>query len=178
MFFSKSARLIFLLCLYLTACKGMENDLLPSQKDQRPQKDPSQASQQTSITLYNTAGQPITIAPADSKKPGTLLYFTMWCPVCASDTDQLISQVIPQFPQFDYFVIDYVSGDYKAAKASQDSAGYPNPPFSVLADPNQLTTSRYHATMGIMVVLGPAGEIRFNEGFKNGVKLKNLLGSL
>lgn len=179
-FFKLPLALVLGLAL-LSGCKGMQEDLLPSGKDQRtatPAADASAPASTVDFTVYDTRGQSVSLAQALGGQRGVVLYFTMWCPVCATHTDHLVQQVMPLYPNFGYYLVDYVSGDFTAAAKAQQDAGYGNASFGVLADGSQQMVGLFKATMGTTVVINPQSEVVLNEDFKDGARLLEALRGL
>jgi len=162
----------------LMGCKGMTDDLQPSNVDKRVSTTASTPTNQASLSLSTTEGNTLALPDLAFGKRAAVLYFTMWCPICASHTDHMINHIIPQHPAVDYYLVDYVSGDVSRAKSSQVSSGYGNAPFQVLVDENQQVLDRYQGGMGVVVVLDSSGDVLMNEEFKDGSKLTALLATL
>lgn len=109
------------------------------------------------------AGQPI------------VLYFTMWCPICDSHMSHYITDIAPDFPNINFIIVDFVSGDVAFAADSQSSAGYREQ--VVLVDDGALKTALQGA-MGTTVVVDLDGIIRMNEDYKSGSRLRDVLDTL
>jgi len=107
---------------------------------------------------------------------GIVLYFTMWCPLCNLHTDDMIADVIPNFPNVKFFLIDYVSGTISQAYITQNSYGYDS--MTVLVDEIQHVYDLYNAAMGTAVVIDNAGIVQMNEDYKDGTKLTQTLTAL
>jgi C4-type Zn-finger protein len=108
-----------------------------------------------------------------------VLYFTMWCPVCDSHMSHMRTQVIPNYPNVRFLIIDFVSGTIEASRTAQEVNGYTD--LTVLVDDAQYVTGLYNGNMGITVVIdndGGQGTILMNEDYKDSVKLTETLDSL
>jgi peroxiredoxin len=184
-----SARLIMLgailsVSLVLTGCEGITDDLLPSGEDKRPGVIPgsmgTQVSQQSpdfSVldTLGNSRGLYTELsAPGVT---GVVLYFTMWCPICDTHMSDMRANVMPNFPNVSFFLVDYVSGSVTYSRSAQLANGYAS--IETLVDANQIVLNLYQASMGSTVVIDSAGYIvQMNEDYKDGVKLTETLQAL
>ncbi|VAX05061.1 hypothetical protein MNBD_GAMMA19-1267 [hydrothermal vent metagenome] len=164
-----------------TGCQGVTDDLTPSDSDKRPTvvsgstgSQPTQSAPDfTAVdTLNNSRTLSSELALADS----VVLYFTMWCPICDSHMAHIRSQLIPEFPNVRFLVIDYVTGSVPASRAAQLANGYAS--FTVLADSNQALHDTFKGSMGITVVIDGAGIVRMNEYYKDGRKLRETLAAL
>ena len=173
-----SPRVYFLILLFtLTAC----DDLDPSSADMRPPVDtntigPAVGQIAPDFSLFDTLGNPVTMSAELSNAQGVVLYYTMWCPICDSHMSHMRSQIIPDFPNVKFFIIDYVSGTIELSREAQLSNGYAD--LTVLVDNIQEVLTLYQATMGTTVVIDNAGTVRMNEDYKDGIKLTETLASL
>jgi len=181
---------VALLCLHLTACGGVEDDLWPSDEDQRGSVAagsvgslPGQTA--ADFRVQDSAGNAVQLAnylsdgaaPADA----VVLYFTMWCPICLSHSDHMLSTVVPRFRDRGdvvYALVDYVSGSVALSRAAEQSNGYAGSDFVVLADVDQALFDQFDAAMGTIVVIGPDGVIRLNEDYRTGAHLAAALDEL
>lgn len=173
-----SPRVYFVILLFvLTAC----DDLDPSSADKRPPVDtttigPAVGQIAPDFSLFDTLGSPVTMSAELTNAQGVVLYYTMWCPICDSHMSHMRSQVIPDFPNVKFFIIDYVSGTIELSREAQVSNGYAD--LTVLVDNIQEVLTLYQATMGTTVVIDNAGTVRMNEDYKDGTKLTETLASL
>ena len=173
-----SPRVYFIILLFtLSAC----DDLDPSSEDKRPPVDtttigPAVGQMAPDFSLFDTLGNPVTMSAELTNAQGVVLYYTMWCPICDSHMSHMRSQVIPDFPNVKFFIIDYVSGTIELSREAQLSNGYAD--LTVLVDNIQEVLNLYQATMGTTVVIDNAGTVRMNEDYKDGVKLADTLASL
>jgi peroxiredoxin len=182
--FAKVLTIILLLAPF-TGCGGMTDDLFPSGSDKRPPAEcgvagPSVCQTAPDFTLYDVAGSSVTLSTVvtASGVQGTVLYFTMWCPVCDVHMSDLRSSVIPLYLGVRFFFVDYVSGSVADAASAAASNGYTGPGFTVLADTRQSVLNLYQGTMGTTVVIDRNGVIRMNEDYKDGQRLRNALAGL
>jgi len=188
MFSVKSLHLT-LLCLSL-ALSACGSDLNPSGTDLRPPVTAgsigNQVSQQVApFSLLDSRGNPWRLtdhlpggtAPADA----IVLYFTMWCPICLSHSDHMLSSIIPAFAargNVQYVLIDYISGSVVGGRASELANGYGGSPFTVLVDSGQSLMTQLNAAMGSTIVINNSGVILMNEDYRNGVNLTNVLNGV
>jgi len=167
--------------LMLVGCQEIGDDLSPSGADRRPdvvagsmgtrvdQQSPDFAVQDT---LGNSYALSTELATADA----VVLYFTMWCPICDSHASHMRSANIPDFPQVNFFLVDYVTGSITASRSAQLSNGYAS--SSVWVDVDQSLFDLYQASMGTTVVIDSTGIVKMNEDYKDGVKLRAVLDAL
>jgi len=179
-----------LLCLYLVACGGVEDDLWPSDEDRRGSVAagsvgslPGQTA--ADFQVQDSVGDAVRLAdylsggatPADA----VVLYFTMWCPICLSHSDHMLGTVVPRFRdrgEVVYALVDYVSGSVALSRAAEQANGYAGSDFVVLADVDQALFDQFDAAMGTIVVIGPDGVIRLNEDYRTGANLAASLDAL
>ncbi len=107
---------------------------------------------------------------------GVVLYFTMWCPICDSHMGHIRSNLIDDFPNVSFLVVDYVTGSVSASRAAQLANGYAS--FTVLADSNQALFSTFNGSMGTTVVIDSSGTVKLNEDYKDGRKVRAVLEAL
>jgi len=172
--------------LLVAACGPMMDDLDPSGKDRRPAVEPGSVGGlpgQTAadFTLPLTNGGFFTlgdhVAGGSDPADATVLYWTMWCPVCSGHMDQIQFNIIPLFAGFDvrYVVVDYVNSTVELSARAQQEAGFGSSPFLVAADTSGTVTALYSATMGTTVVIDSSGTVLMNEDFKTGDNLISVL---
>jgi peroxiredoxin len=169
--------LFIILVIVLTGC----GDLNPSPDDLRTPVDTSQIGSSVGqpapdFALFDTQGNPVTMSAELTGADGIVLYFTMWCPICDSHMSHLRTQVIPNFPDVKFFIIDFVSGTISDSLTSQEINGYTD--LTVLVDNTQEVLNLYNANMGITVVIDNAGIVRMNEYYKDATKLIDTLTAL
>ena len=168
---------IIIMLLMLTGCK----DLNPSSEDKRQDVDcgitgPGVCQVAPDFSLFDTLSNPVTMSAELVGADGIVLYFTMWCPQCNQDTDDMIAKAIPNFPNVKFFLIDYVSGTITKAYITQNSYGYDS--LTGLVDDITHVYDLYNAAMGTTVVIDKAGIVQMNETYKDGSKLLNTLNAL
>ena len=168
---------IVMLMLVLSGC----DDLNPSSEDKRVAVEsgtigPEAGQIAPDFSLFDTQGNAVTLSAELVSTDGIVLYFTMWCPICDSHMSHMRSQVIPNFPDVSFFIIDYVSGTIALSRNAQVSNGYSD--LTVLVDDIQHVLTLYAATMGTTVVIDSAGIVRMNEDYKDGTKLIQILTTL
>ena len=172
--------LIFILAIALTAC----DDLYPSGDDKRAPVDttvigPDPGQIAPDFSLFDTENNTVTMTVELASVDAIVLYFTMWCPVCDSHMSHLRTQVIPNYPNVRFLIVDFVSGSVDDARTAQENNGYTD--LTVLADDAQHVSGLYNGNMGITVVIdndGSQGTVLMNEDYKDSVKLTQTLDSL
>jgi len=180
---------MLLLLLTLTGCGGTSDDLIPSGQDKRPPVTAGESGGRPgnispNFALITTDNQTFTLSDyrQGSAKGGdaVVLYFTMWCPVCSAQMDQIQFDIMPKFPtaKITYLAVDYLSGDTAITRQSQQDAGFNGGGWLAAADPGQVVTSIYKATMGTTVVIDKNGLVRMNEDFRTGENLTAILKEL
>jgi peroxiredoxin len=177
--------LLALLLVVLTGCGGMTDDLVPSGNDRRPAVVPGTTGplvgqNAPDFTLTDTLGNSVTLSSTVTTTgvQGSVLYFTMWCPVCDLHMSDMRNTVLPAYPNVRFFLVDYVSGSVADARNAELSNGYSGSGFTVLADTQQSVLGLYQATMGTTVVIDAAGVIRMSEDYKDGSRLQAALAVL
>ena len=164
--------------LALAACQG---DLNPSGEDRRPEVQTGIIGNQVGqiapdFTLESTLNAFHTLSSEYSTHQGVVLYFTMWCPVCDSHMSHMRTTYVPQYPNVQFFIVDYVNATVTNARTAQLSNGYGD--MTVLADINQSVLNLYDGTMGTTVVVDHLGVVQMNQDYSDGSKLGQVLGSL
>ncbi len=170
--------------LGLAGCGDITDDLFPDSSDRRPDveagTDGVQVSQQ-SPNFFLSDSEDVSRDLYDElvtgATTGVVLYFTMWCPICDAHMSHMRENVIPNFPNVSFFLVDYVSGSISNTRAAQISSGYAG--ITTLADVDQTVFNLYKASMGTTIVIDSVGNIvRMNEDYKDGVKLIEILQAL
>jgi peroxiredoxin len=169
--------------LLLSGCDDMMDDLNPSGQDQRPPVEtgvigPYVGQIAPDFTLADSLHGYVTLSSELANYDAIVLYFTMWCPVCDSHMSHMRSNIVPNYPNVKFYLVDYVSGSIDSARQAQLSAGYAGPEFTVLVDSDLAVLDQYDATMGTTVVIDSAGIITMNEDYKDGSRLNEVLQSL
>lgn len=175
-----------LLLLLLAGCSGTSDDLLPSGEDKRPPVVAGEIGGRPGDTspdfsLITTTNQNFVLS--DHRQNGSqgadavVIYFTMWCPVCAGHMNHIQFEIMPKFrsAKVVYLAVDYLSGSTAITRQAQADAGFSGGGWLAAADPGQLVTGIYKATMGTTVVIDRNGVVRMNEDFRTG---ENLLATL
>lgn len=185
---SVKMRPLWFLLLLIAGCGGMMDDIAPSGTDKQPAvqcgiNGPHVCQIAPDFTIPDTLGNMVTLSSvvASPGVRGTVLYFTMWCPVCDMHMSNMRSTVMPKYPDVSFFLVDYVSGSIADARSAEVQNGYADSGFTVLADTNQTVRGCFHdthATMGTTIVIDPAGVVRFNEDYKDGSRLRTTLSAL
>ncbi len=174
-------RTLFLILVFsLTAC----DDLNPSGEDKRTPVDtnvigPGVGQIAYDFSLFDTENNAVTMSAELASADAIVLYFTMWCPICDAHMSHMRTQVIPNYPNVRFLIIDFVSGSVADARAAQQNNGYTD--LTVLADLDAEAEINYEGTMGTTVVIqnaGGQGIILMNEDYKDSVRLTQTLDSL
>ncbi len=171
---------ILTLLAFLTGIAGCSN-LLPDDSDLRSQNGSSHgfAVGQTApeFTLIDSDGNAVTLSQALSGKSAVVIYFTMWCPVCTSHTDEVVQAIMPAYPNARYVMVDYVSSSINEAATLKTYGGYDSTGIVVALDRSQSFMNSYGSTMAYVVIIDSARKIRMNEVYKR-QKIEQILGSL
>jgi peroxiredoxin len=167
--------------LLVAGCDGLMDDLRPSGDDKRPPVDTgtigTQVGQQSpDFALLDTLGNSRGLFDELSRARGVVLYFNMWCPICDAHASHMRANVMPNFPDVSFFLVDYVTGSISNSRAAQLSNGYAS--MEVLVDADQAVFNVYEASMGTTIVVDSSGIVKMNEDYKDGVKLVEILGTL
>ena len=180
----KNAFLIASLAV-LAGCGGMADDLNPSANNKQPLVTPGSMGYlpgqiAPDFTVHDMFGNNVTLTTAltSTGVQGAVLYFTMWCPVCWTDMDNIQNVQMPAFPNVRFFAVDYVNGTIDDVRQSAIRDGYGGTPMTILADTQNIVESSYNGTMGITVVIDKTGVVRMNEDFRDGVRLHAILAGL
>lgn len=182
---STKIQMLWFLLLLIVGCSGTMDDIAPSGTDKSPTvhcgiPGPFVCQFAPDFTLDDTTGTNVTLSSVISLPgvKGTVIYFTMWCPVCDAHMSHMRSAVMPVYPDMRYLVVDYVSGSVSAALTAEMENGYVGSGFTVLAETQQEVLNLYEATMGTTVVVDTTGVIRMNEDYKDGSRLAAVLAGL
>jgi len=172
---------LLLMLFSMTGCQGITDDMAPSDNDERPTVEfGSIGSQPTQLapnfTAVDTLNNNHTLTDELALADGVVLYFTMWCPICDSHMAHIRSQLIPEFPNVHFLMIDYVTNSVTSSRAAQLANGYAS--FTVLSDSNQALHDTFKGGMGITVVIDSSGTVQLNEYYKDGRKLRATLEAL
>ena len=180
----RTIRLLSLLMgiIILSACDGITDDLFPSGEDKRPDVDTgvegiAVGQQSPDFSMYDTLGNSRGLY-AELARPidGVVLYFNMWCPICDSHASHMRANVMPLFPDVQFFLVDYVSGSISVSRDAQLANGYGD--IETLVDIGQVVFDMYQASMGTTIVVDRNGIIQMSEDYKDGVKLTETLQAL
>lgn len=181
MFFIKQVSVLVIMIL-LTAC----GDLIPSDDDKRSEVVagseghlPSQKAKD--FTLTRTDEQTVTLTsyldagsdPADA----VLVYFTMWCSICAAHTSDIVSTIKPLFvdKNVHILIVDYVSGSVADTISEKESNISDSWELEVLSDYQNIVKDQLHGSMGVTVVIDSDGTILYNQDYGNGLKVIDAL---
>ena len=173
-----AAVLLFL----LAGCDNMLDDLDPSGEDKRPDVvlgsvGPQVGQIAPDFTLDDTLYTPHTLSTELGSARAVVLYFNMWCPICDTHANHMRQYIVPDFPNVQFFLVDYVSGSVPFSRSNQVASGYTD--FTVLVPTSDSFTKLYQATMGTTVVIDANGQVvRMNEDYLDGNKLRATLEAL
>lgn len=175
--------LIVFTALIVAGCGGAGDDLRPSGEDKRPvtQSNSGQEPAKTiamDFTVSNSLGDTVNLYDTLAGSDGVVMYFTMWCSVCAAHMDHMAASVMPNYPNVRFFVVDYVSGSVSNTRSAQIENGYENARFGTLVDANNSVLRSFNATMGTTVVINKSKEIIMSEDYKDGSQLKKALDGI
>lgn len=167
--------------LSMAACQDITDDLTPSGSDRREDvvagSMGTQVDQQSpNFAVQDTLGASYALSTEVASADAVVLYFTMWCPICDSHASHMRSEIIPDFPNVNFFLVDYVTGSISSSRAAQLSNGYAG--MTVWVDADQALFDLYQASMGTTVVIDSSGIVKMNEDYKDGVKLRAVLDAL
>jgi len=171
----------YLVAIALLGLVGCQNDLNPSGEDKRSTVQTGIIGNQVGqiapdFTLESTLNTFHTLSSEFATHEGVVLYFTMWCPVCDSHMSHMRATYVPNYPNVQFFIVDYVNATVTNARTAQISNGYGD--MTVLADVNQSVLNLYGGTMGTTVVVDRFGMVQMNQDYSDGSKLGQVLGSL
>ena len=171
MYFSRSILLI--LCLF--SLMGCQEDLNPDSEDIR-QEEPSQAINFIAPTTIDS--QNIELREELENYDAVVLYFTMWCPSCNAHMSHMRFNVINEYPNVRFLMVDYVSESILSAERSQMNSGYAS--MTVLFNKDNVVSELFNKNknMAITVVIDKDSNILMNESYKNGERLKQTLTAL
>jgi peroxiredoxin len=164
--------------LIIGGCDGVTDDLKPSGTDKRPLVEEgtigTQVGQQApDFSMLDTLGNSRGLYDELSRASGVVLYFNMWCPICDAHASHMRTDIIPEFPDVQFFLVDYVTGSVSNSRSAQLSNGYTD--MDVLVDADQAVFDSYNASMGTTIVIDKDGIVHMNEDYKDGDKLAQTL---
>jgi peroxiredoxin len=172
--------LLFLLLVGIVG--GCGDNLVPSGEDKRPavqagSTGSSVSQKAAAFSVQDANGNTVTLASALAGRRGVVLYFTMWCDVCAAHASS-IQALIPSYPGVGFYLVDYVSGSAAQSKAAEAGAGFAGSGFVTLADVNLQIYNGLLGAMGATVVIDSSGVIKMNEEYGTGANLITSLSAL
>lgn len=183
MCFSKKAFRLLLVSAFLlvSACSELSDDLNPSGADLRPDVQLGITGTQVGqyapdFVLQDSLNNSVTLSSEYTGYSAVVLYFTMWCPICDSHMSYLRQYVVPNYPNVNFLIVDYVTGSVTAARQAQVANGYTD--FTVLADVDQAVLDQYNGSMGTTIVIQNDSTVLMNEDFRDGTNLINILSAL
>jgi hypothetical protein len=86
------------------------------------------------------------------------------------------NQVINNYQNVRFLMVDYVSASINQSRASQLANGYAD--MTLLVDNNQDLLNALSATMASVIVINDQNTILLNEDYKNGARLIDVLDRL
>lgn len=180
LFGNKELKKIFPLYLISVFLLAQCSNLLPDDTDlrgQNPGNILSVGQFAPEFSMPVTDGSTLTLSSGLSGKNSLLFYFTMWCPVCTSHTDEVVQAILPAYPNTRYVIVDYVSSNINESATLKNYSGYDPSGILVTMDKSQSFMNSYGATMAYVVIIDSSGKIRMNEVYKR-QKMEQILGSL
>ena len=169
--------LVLIFALMLSGC----GDLNPSSADLRPPVEPGTIGPAVGqiapdFALFDTLNNPVSLTTELVSADAVVLYFTMWCPICDSHMSHMRANIIPNFPNVKFYMVDYVSGTVEYSRDAQLANGYAD--LDVLVDTIQEVLNLYDATMGSTIVIDNSQTVQMNEDYKDGTRLVEVLNLL
>lgn len=160
---------------------GCQSDLTPSGEDERPVVQTGIIGHQVGqiapdFTLESSINGFHTLSSELANHDAVVFYFTMWCPTCDEHMGHMRASYISQYPEVQFFLVDYVNATVVDARSAQLSSGYGD--MRVLADTNRTVWGLYDGDMGITVVVDSNGIVQMNQDYRDGSKLGEVLESL
>lgn len=176
--FIKSWCALLALVAMTMATTGCLEDLNPDSNDLRTDTSTggSQAAPAVDFIELSTESETIQLSTELMNNDAVVLYYTMWCPICDSHMTHLRNNVVDNYRNVRFLIVDYVSGTVAQSRNSQVSSGYAS--FTVLSDGDQSLVEQFNATMGTTVVIDDQNKILMNEDYKNGARLIEVLETL
>jgi len=185
MYYARTIGIALVFILGLAGCGGgldtdVFDDMNPSGEDKRPAvvagSEGTQVGQVSpDFTLQDTLSVSHTLSNELAGTSAVVIYFTMWCPICDSHMSNMRTDIIPDFPNATFYLVDYVSGSISVSRSEQLSNGYSN--LDVLVDTDLTLYNRYQASMGTTIVIDSTGVVRMNEDYNNS-RLRAVLSAL
>jgi hypothetical protein len=176
-FINKS--LVISLVIMLAACG---ENLIPSGEDNRSTVVagtegylPTQKSKD--FTLSRTDDQIVTLSnyleTGTDSADAVLIYFTMWCSICAGHTSDIVSTIKPLFADKDLriLIVDYVSGSLADTIIEKENNISDSWGLEVLSDYQNIVKDQLHGSMGVTVVIDGDGTILYNQDYGNGLNV-------
>jgi len=113
---------LFGFSLVLAGCDGITDDLKPSGDDNRPAVEEGTLGTQVGqispdFSILDSLGNTRGLYDELSTSTGVVLYFTMWCPICDTHMSHMRSEIMPNFPTVQFFLVDFVSGSVAASRS-------------------------------------------------------------
>lgn len=166
------------IALALFALTGCLEDLSPDGSDKRTETSTGGSNSAPAVDFMelSTESETIQLSSELMNHDAVVLYYTMWCPICDSHMSHLRSNVINNYTNVRFLIVDYVSGTVAQSRNSQLSNGYAS--LTVLADTDQSLIAQFNGTMGTTVVIDDENKILMNEDYKNGARLIEVLETL
>ena len=171
-----------IVCAVFLIFAGCGSDLFPSADNKVPPEQTGTTGNQVGqnapdFTLSDTERNSVTLSQALPSTGGVVLYFTMWCPICDTDMNEIMNSFMPSYPNVTFYAVDYVSGSVEQAASAQSSNGWSGTGFIVLADTAQDVMNLYNAGMSTTIVIDRNGVVRMNESYKSS-RLQEVLAAL
>ncbi|QXE91402.1 peroxiredoxin family protein [Geomonas subterranea] len=167
--------------LLVALLSGCGDNLTPSGSDLRPALQPGSTGPAVGqsappFAVSDSSGATVTLTTALAGRKGIVLYCTMWCSSCEEQTAQLQSMAA-SFPEVGFYLVDYVSGTVTEAATAAVANGVTGAAVVTLADTEHALLNAFQGTMGTTVLVDAAGVVRMNEDFRDGARLRAMLGA-
>jgi len=164
---------ILMTSVLLSAC---QEDLLPSNDPLENTNTIKQGSIVEDLSYTLSDGSQKTFSSELSMHDAVVIYFTMWCPVCDSHMSHIRNELVPEYTNVKFILLDYVSGSIAYTLDAQQANGYLD--FDVIADYNNQLEEYFNGTMATTVVIDKNFIVKFKGLFKTTSDIKATLDSL
>ena len=172
----KKLTILGLVILALSSLSGCQEDLLPSDHPLEPSAQSRVGTTLDDVAFTLSDGQQQSLSGRLQQSDAFVLYFTMWCPVCDLHMSHIRDTFLSAYPSVEFVFVDYVSGTVAISEQSRTSSGYRD--FNVIADVDNSLEQLFGATMASTVVIDKNFIVLFQEEFKDGIRLTEILDAL
>ena len=175
MFFTKFFCFFFIsFCFF--SCKGLEDDLNPSNEDKRSSSDEQVGLLSSNFTVKSEKGEEVELFEVLKQKEAVVLYFTMWCPVCNSHTIDIKNNLKSKYPNVEFYLVDYISGSVSDGLSNISTSGFRNS-FTALIDLENTIENLFDGNMSSTIIIKANKEIGMNEYYKRN-RIEDILQNL